>query len=105
MREALGGQATAVRSQNYYLDITPPGCDKGTFVAAMARRLGISSDAVATIGDMENDVAMFMASGLSIAMGNAHDEIKARANVVTATNEEEGFAKAIDLILQRNVAG
>jgi Cof subfamily protein (haloacid dehalogenase superfamily) len=102
MREALGTQATAVRSQNYYLDITPPGHDKGTFVAAMARRLGISVDAVATIGDMENDVAMFAASGLSIAMGNAHDEVKARAKLVTASNEEDGFAKAIDMILQRN---
>jgi hypothetical protein len=105
IREALGDQATAVRSQNYYLDITPPGCDKGTFVAAMARRLGIPVDAVATIGDMANDVAMFAASGLSIAMGNAHDEVKARANVVTATNEDEGFAKAIDMIFERNAAG
>jgi Cof subfamily protein (haloacid dehalogenase superfamily) len=104
MRDVLGAQATAVRSQNYYLDITPPGCDKGTFVAAMARRLGISTDAVATIGDMENDVAMFATSGLSIAMGNAHDGIKARAKLVTASNEADGFAKAIDMILQRNAA-
>ncbi|HEY2642555.1 MAG TPA: HAD family hydrolase [Galbitalea sp.] len=105
MRDVLGAQATAVRSQNYYLDITPPGCDKGTFVAAMARRLGISTDAVATIGDMENDVAMFAMSGLSIAMGNAHDGIKAQAKLATASNEEDGFAKAIDMILQRNAAG
>jgi len=105
MREALGDQATAVRSQNYYLDITPPGCDKGTFVATMAQRLGIPVDAVATIGDMANDLAMFAASGLSIAMGNAHDEIKARAKLVTATNEDEGFAKAIDMIFERNAAG
>ena len=91
MREALGDQATAVRSQNYYLDITPPGCDKGTFVA--------------TIGDMANDIAMFAASGLSIAMGNANDEVKAQARLVTATNEDEGFAKAIDMIFERNAAG
>jgi hypothetical protein len=105
LRDVLGAQATAVRSQNYYLDITPPGCDKGTFVAAMARRLGISTDAVATIGDMENDVAMFAMSGLSIAMGNAHDGIKAQAKLVTASNEADGFAKAIDMILQHNAAG
>ena len=105
MRAALGDQATAVRSQNYYLDITPPGRDKGTFVATMAQRLGISVDAVATIGDMANDIAMFAASGLSIAMGNAHDEVKARAKLVTATNEDEGFAKAIDMILERSAAG
>ena len=58
------------------LDVTPPGCNKGTFVQAMARRLGISPDAVATIGDMQNDLAMFRTSGISFAMGNATDDVK-----------------------------
>jgi Cof subfamily protein (haloacid dehalogenase superfamily) len=105
MLEAVGAQATAVRSQSYYLDVTPPGCDKGTFVQAMARRLGISTDAVATIGDMENDLAMFHKSGLSIAMGNATDDIKQVATRVTASNEDEGFAKAIEMILRNNETG
>src|SRR5258708_27007317 len=70
IQQALGAEATAVRSQSYYLDITPPGCNKGTFVQAIARRPGISTDAVATIGDMQNDLAMFQNSRLSIAMGN-----------------------------------
>ena len=81
MQEALGAQATAVRSQSYYLDVTPPGCDKGTFVQAMAQRLGISTDAVATIGDMQNDLAMFRKSGLSFAMGNATDDVKRQASM------------------------
>lgn len=101
-REALGTQATAVRSQSYYLDITPPGRDKGTFVTAMAKRLGIPTDAVATIGDMHNDVAMFKTSGLSFAMGNASDEVKSEATRVTATNEDDGFADAMDVILRGN---
>jgi Cof subfamily protein (haloacid dehalogenase superfamily) len=104
MLEAVDAQATAVRSQSYYLDVTPPGCDKGTFVQAMARRLGISTDAVATIGDMENDLAMFRTSGLSIAMGNATDDVKKVAARVTASNEDEGFAKAIEMILRNNEA-
>jgi Cof subfamily protein (haloacid dehalogenase superfamily) len=102
MREALGTQALAVRSQSYYLDITPPGVDKGTFVAAMAHRLGISTDAVATIGDMQNDIAMFRRSGLSFAMGNATEDVKRHATRVTASNEEDGFAKAIETILREN---
>jgi Cof subfamily protein (haloacid dehalogenase superfamily) len=105
MRRALGAQATAVRSQSYYLDVTPPGYDKGTFVEAMAKRLGISTAAVATIGDMQNDLAMFKKSGLSIAMGNATDDVKKLATHVTASNEEEGFAKAIEMILKDNAAG
>ncbi len=102
MKQALGAEATAVRSQTYYLDVTPPGHNKGTFVEAMARRLGISTEAVATIGDMQNDLAMFRKSGLSIAMGNATDDVKKVATHVTASNEEEGFAGAIDMILKDN---
>ena len=105
MQQALGRQATAVRSQSYYLDITPPGCDKGTFVTAMARRQGISTAAVATIGDMENDLAMFKVSGLSIAMGNATDDVKQAATLLTTSNAEEGFAGAIEMILKHNAAG
>ena len=100
MQKALGTQATAVRSQSYYLDVTSPDCDKGTFVKAMASRLGIPKEAVATIGDMRNDLPMFEASGLSIAMGNATDEVKKSATQVTASNEEEGFAAAIEMILR-----
>ena len=105
MQQALGAQATAVRSQSYYLDVTPPGCDKGTFVEAMARRLGISTDQVATIGDMQNDLAMFKRSGMSFAMGNATDDVKQQATHVTASNEDEGFAGAIEMILKNNAAG
>jgi Cof subfamily protein (haloacid dehalogenase superfamily) len=102
MQQALGAQATAVRSQSYYLDVTPPGCNKGTFVQAVAQRLGISSNAVATIGDMQNDLPMFRESGISIAMGNATDDVKRVATHVTASNEDEGFAKAIEIILKNN---
>jgi Cof subfamily protein (haloacid dehalogenase superfamily) len=104
MQKALGAEATAVRSQSYYLDVTPPGYDKGTFVQAMAGRQGISTDAVATIGDMQNDLAMFKNSGMSIAMGNATDEIKKLATHVTASNEDDGFARAVEMILKRNEA-
>lgn len=102
MQEALGTQATAVRSQSYYLDVTPPGRNKGTFVQTMARRLGISTDVVATIGDMQNDLAMFRTSGVSFAMGNATDDVKQAATHVTTSNEDEGFAKAIEMILKIN---
>jgi Cof subfamily protein (haloacid dehalogenase superfamily) len=102
MQEALGTQATAVRSQSYYLDITPPAVNKGTFVQTMARRLGISLAAVATIGDMQNDLAMFRTSGTSFAMGNATDDVKQQATHVTASNEEEGFAEAMEVILRNS---
>jgi len=104
MQHELGAQATAVRSQTYYLDITPPGHNKGTFVQAMARRVGVPTSAVATIGDMQNDVAMFKESGLSFAMGNASDDVKSHAKRSTASNEEDGFALAMEMILKENAS-
>jgi hydroxymethylpyrimidine pyrophosphatase-like HAD family hydrolase len=50
---------------------------------------------------MQNDLAMFKKSGLSIAMGNATDDVKKQASHVTSSNEEEGFAGAIDFILKQ----
>lgn len=104
MQAALGESALAVRSQAYYLDVTPPRQDKGVFVRAIAARLGIAPEHIATIGDMQNDVAMFKASGLSVAMGNATDEVKGHATLVTSSNEDEGFARAIDMILAQQGA-
>ena len=105
VQKALGAEANAIRSQSYYLDITPPGNDKGTFVQAIAKRLGIATDAVATIGDMQNDLPMFRQSGLSFAMGNATDDVKKLATHVTTSNENEGFAGAMAMILKGNEAG
>ena len=96
---ALGEDAVASRSQHYYLDVTPPGVSKGTFIQAMIRQLGIRREEVATIGDMDNDVAMFRESGLSVAMGNASKAAAAAATISTLANTEEGFARAVDILL------
>jgi Cof subfamily protein (haloacid dehalogenase superfamily) len=102
MKEAVGTQATAVHSQSYYLDVTPPGRDKGTFVEAIAKRLGVPTSEVAVIGDMQNDLPMFAKGGLSFAMGNATDDVKRHATHVTASNEEDGFAKAMEVVLKES---
>jgi len=93
---AIGDQAFVVRSQAYYLDITPPGLDKGTFLDVLSRHLNIPPSAIAVLGDMANDLAMFRKAGMSIAMGNATAEVKASATYATAANTEDGFAKAIE---------
>lgn len=94
-RSALGKKASAARSQPYYLDVTHPQANKGTVVTTLSRLLNIPSEQIATMGDMPNDVLMFRESGFSIAMGNASDEVKAEAKVVTDSNENDGFAKAV----------
>ena len=99
--ERLGEHVSASRSQPYYLDITHPQANKGAVVTFLAERFGISSDEIATIGDMANDVLMFARSGLSIAMGNAHREVQRAARHVTTSNEEDGFANAVDRFILR----
>jgi Cof subfamily protein (haloacid dehalogenase superfamily) len=95
-QEALGTGASAARSQPYYLDITHPDANKGTVVTTLSKLLSIPAAEIATIGDMPNDVLMFRKSGLSIAMGNASPDVQAQANFVTASYDDEGFAKAIE---------
>jgi Cof subfamily protein (haloacid dehalogenase superfamily) len=92
---ALGARASATRSQPYYLDITHPQANKGAVVDALAEMFGIDRKDIATIGDGGNDTLMFARSGLSIAMGNASEDVKSRASVVTDTNDNDGFAKAV----------
>jgi Cof subfamily protein (haloacid dehalogenase superfamily) len=90
------GQVCAARSQPYYLDVTHPAANKGSVVNFLSAAYLIPNSSVATIGDMPNDVLMFENSGMSIAMGNASKEVQAQANFVTESNEEEGFAHAIE---------
>ena len=94
-----GDQASAARSQPYYLDVTHPDANKGHVVIVLSEALSIPSAQIATIGDMPNDVLMFQKSGLSIAMGNASPEVQKQAQCVTTSNEEEGFANAMEVFV------
>ena len=101
MQAALRDQASASRSQPYYLDVTHLEATKGGVVEFLSRSMNIPEEAIATLGDMPNDVSMFEKSGLSIAMGNASKEVQAQANFVSLSNEEEGFAYAIENFVLR----
>ena len=95
----LGVRATAMRSQPCYLDVTHPSANKGVVVANLSKFLSIPQEEIATIGDGQNDVLMFRESGLSIAMGNASSDVQKEARFITDSNENEGFAKAVERYL------
>lgn len=102
VQQLVGTHASAARSQPYYLDVTHPKANKGEVVTALSDHLKIPAAEIATIGDMPNDVLMFNKSGVSIAMGNASPEVKRQATYVTDSNQDEGFAKAMEhFVLQR----
>lgn len=101
---AFGTRATIGQSQTYYLDVTDTAANKGDGVAELARVLGVDLAEIAVMGDMDNDVAMFRRAGLSVAMGQAPDAVKAEADFVSSTNQEDGVAHAIDTFILPRVA-
>ena len=101
VRARAGESVAATRSQSYYLDVTDSRAHKGAVVRYLADRLGIPVAEIATIGDGGNDLDMFAVSGMSVAMGNASDEVKAGASVVTSSNDDDGFARAVETILSK----
>lgn len=95
-QKAFAQQVSAARSQPYYLDVTHPSANKGAVVTWMSNVMHIPTEQIATMGDQPNDVLMFAKSGLSIAVANASHEVQQEATHVTTSNQEEGFANAVD---------
>jgi Cof subfamily protein (haloacid dehalogenase superfamily) len=87
---------TVVQSTPYFLEFLHPESNKGSGVAALAAHLAISPEAIICVGDAGNDAHMLRYAGLGVAMGNATAEIKAMANFITHSNEEDGVAHVIE---------
>ena len=108
-KKLAGLFSQACRTETYYradgrlhsLCILPRDADKGTALKFVAGKLEIPLDQVLAIGDNPNDIPMFDAAGVSVAMGNAPPEVKAAATVVGPSNDDEGVAWAIrNFVLQ-----
>ncbi len=84
------------RSEPFFLEVCPPNIHKATGIEKVIEILGVKQEEVIAIGDGFNDVTMIQYAGLGVAMGNAHDDIKAIANHVTLTNDEDGVCKVIE---------
>jgi Cof subfamily protein (haloacid dehalogenase superfamily) len=95
-RERFADHVSASRSLPYYADVTHPHANKGEVVCYLSKTYQIRPEEIATIGDGPNDVLMFARSGLSIAMGNASHQVQQAALRVTTSNQDEGFANAVE---------
>ncbi|MET8882604.1 HAD family hydrolase [Streptomyces rubiginosohelvolus] len=95
-RGAVGDLATVTMAGPGTVELAPRGVDKGTGLAAAAELLGIGAERTVAFGDMPNDLAMFAGSGLRVAMGNAHPELRAAADEVTLPNAEDGVAVVLE---------
>lgn len=94
--QRLPGRLHLTSSKSYFLEMGHPEVNKGNTLLTFAQGLGIKPEEVMAIGDSLNDLEMIRCAGLGVAMGNALQEVKDAADVVTASNEEDGVAKAIE---------
>ncbi len=92
---------TIVRSSDIFLEFLDKRVNKGTGVEALSKEIGVNQEKVICIGDAGNDIAMISFAGLGVAMANAFDEVKAVADVITKSNEEDGVAHVIETYMLR----
>jgi Cof subfamily protein (haloacid dehalogenase superfamily) len=92
--------ATVTQAGLGYVEITAPGVDKGTGLAVVAAELGIGPEEALVFGDMPNDIAMFeWARWRRVAVANAHPDVLALADEVTASNDDDGVAAWLESML------
>ncbi|GAA2294522.1 HAD family hydrolase [Streptomyces atrovirens] len=96
---AAGGFVTVTMAGEGIVELLPLGLSKATGLSLAARRLGMKATETIAFGDMPNDVPMFAWSAHGVAMANAHEELKAVADEVTASNEEDGIAAVLERLL------
>ncbi len=90
-----------VGSLGYNIEVNAAGVDKGSGLIELGKLLGIQKEEIMAVGDGDNDIAMLKKAGFGVAMANAGDEVKAAADYVTGTNDEEGAAQAIEIFALR----
>lgn len=100
LEQTIGQEATIVQALDYMVEILPPGASKGDGLRRVLAHLQIDPARVMALGDGENDVEMLQLAGLGVAMGNAMPAAKKAADVVTATNDEDGVAQALARFLR-----
>ncbi len=102
-KKRLAGALDVFPSEPYFLEVVPCGIDKANTLGALMEQLGVTREEVIAIGDGVADVTMLQLAGVGIAMGHAQDSVKRCADYVTASNEEDGVAQAVEKLILAEV--
>ena len=95
-KRRLNGALDVFRSEPYFLEVVPCAIDKANSLGALLEELDVKREEVIAIGDGVCDVTMIQLAGLGVAMGHSQDSVKICADYVTASNEEDGVAEALE---------
>lgn len=98
-RATVGSLVDVVMAGAGVVEILPLGLSKATGLSLAARRLGVKAADTIAFGDMPNDIPMFGWARHGVAMANAHEELKAVADEITASNEDDGIALVLEKLL------
>ncbi|MFF3754807.1 HAD family hydrolase [Streptomyces sp. NPDC002018] len=98
-RATVGGLVDVVMAGAGVVEILPLGLNKATGLSLAARRLGVTAADTIAFGDMPNDIPMFAWARHGVAMANAHEELKAVADEITASNDDDGIAVVLEKLL------
>ncbi|MER6328591.1 HAD family hydrolase [Streptomyces sp. NPDC001034] len=96
------GRIGVTHSGEGMVELLPDGVDKASGLAEAARRLGFGAADTVAFGDMPNDIPMLAWAGHGVAMGNAHPELKRRADEIAPGNEEDGVAAVLERLFPSN---
>ncbi len=99
LERLLAGQLYVTQASRDLLEFLHPAVSKGNALKFLAQELAITPEEIVAFGDHHNDIGMLQFAGLGIAMGNAHDEVKAVADYVTMRNSEDGVAVALEKLV------
>lgn len=99
----LAGTLDAFRSEPYFLEVVPCGVNKANTLGALLEHLGVTQEEVIAVGDGVCDVTMLQLAGMGVAMGHSQDSVKVCADYVTASNEEDGVALAVEKLILAEV--
>lgn len=99
----LTGTLDAFRSEPYFLEVVPCGVNKANTLGALLEHLGVTREEVIAVGDGVCDVTMLQLAGMGVAMGHSQDSVKVCADYVTASNEEDGVALAVEKLILAEV--
>ena len=96
MQKEFGDVLNIFRSEPYFMELTPPGVDKAKSLERLLKLTGVEREELIACGDGFNDVSMIQYAGLGVAMANAQDAVKAVADEVTLSNDEDGVALIVE---------
>lgn len=95
-KKRLDGTMDVFRSERYFLEVVPCGIDKANTLGALLDMLKVKRDEVMAIGDGVCDVTMIQLAGMGVVMGHSPESVKACADYVTVSNEDDGVAQAVE---------